>query len=362
MCAPIARVDEWRLPTVSPMRIYYSASSYGSHLRAAKAYRELIGQTYSLVSDIDSADVVILHHEPRDFSTLYADYPALKRKYVIGYFVWEADDLPDSYKASISHVQEIWTCSSYSKAAFDKYHPNVHYVPHVVERDARFSPAVLEQVKRRLRYDTTHTYFLAVALQASSRKNVGAIVRAFTAIQPHLPDAKLILRTGSVETAALGSGAGIIALPDIMRWQEINALYYLSSVYVSAHHAEGWGLTLSDAMVCAKPVIATGYSGNLEYMNQKNSFLVDYTVENIRPEDCEDLFHSGMQWAYPDEEDLQRQMLFVHAHQHDDSVTERVRLASTELRKFDRASIAALLGHRLNEVRGALQTSVQRLI
>jgi hypothetical protein len=136
------------------MKIYYTASTYASHLRAAKANRALIGRAYPLVNDLASADVVILHHEPRDFATLYAEYPALRRKYVVAYGVWEADDLPDAYKASISHVQEIWTCSSYSKTAFDKHHPNVHCVPHVLERDITFSPADLQQVKQRIRHAT----------------------------------------------------------------------------------------------------------------------------------------------------------------------------------------------------------------
>lgn len=332
------------------MKIYYAASSYASHLRAAKAYRALIGASYPLVNEIASADVVILHHEPRDFATLYADYPALRQKYVIGYCVWEANELPEAYKASISHVQEIWTCSKYSQAAFDEHHPNVHYVPHVIERDIRFSPADLEYVEQRVGYDPTQTYFLAVALQASARKNLGALIRAFSAARSQMPDAKLIIKTGPGEASALAAAPGLIFLSDNLRWSQINALYHLASAYVSAHHAEGWGLTLSDAMVFGKPVIATGYSGNLEYMNASNSFLVDYTEEHIRPEDRGDLFHAGMRWAYPDEEDLRRQLLFVETHRHDDAVTERVRLATAELPRFAPEAVAALLRSRLNEV------------
>lgn len=309
------------------MKIYYSASSYASHLRAAKAYRALMGRAYPLVDNVASADLVILHHEPRDFAALYADYPELRRKYVVSYCVWEADELPEAYKRSLSHVQEVWTCSGYSKAAFDKHHPNVRLVPHVVERDCRFSPADLQQVQQRLRYDSKQTYFLAIALQASVRKNLSALVRAFNAVQSQLPDAKLVLKTGVGEDSAWATDS-VITLPHTMRWSEVNALYHVASVYVSAHHAEGWGLTLSDAMLFGKPVIATGYSGNREYMNQNNSFLVEYTEDYVRPEDCEDLFHSGMRWAYPNEEDLQRKLRFVHEHRYDEAVSGRVRTAA----------------------------------
>ena len=47
-----------------------------------------------------------------------------------------------------------------------------------------------------------------------------------------------------------------------------------SDCYVSLHRAEGFGYTMAEAMLAGKPVIATGYSGNLEFMNDDNSFLV----------------------------------------------------------------------------------------
>src|SRR5690606_22342591 len=43
---------------------------------------------------------------------------------------------------------------------------------------------------------------------------------------------------------------------------------------VSPHRGEGWGLNLSQAMLLKKPVIGSAYSGNLEFMNEENSFLI----------------------------------------------------------------------------------------
>jgi len=332
------------------MKIYYTASSYGSHLRVATSYRELIRSMHPLVEGIDPADVVILHHEPRDFSTLYGDYPALAKKYVIAYCVWESDELPEAYKKSISHVQEIWTCSRYSSQAFEKFHPNVHYIPHVIERDTRFSRQHLELVAQLIEYDPECTYFLAVALQANLRKNVGALVRAFQTVQPQIPKSKLILKTAYIEKQAWTPSPGLISLSDPISGTRLNALYHLATAYVSAHHAEGWGLTLSDAMIFGKPVIATGYSGNLEYMNHGNSLLVDYAEENIRAEDCSDLFHAGMKWAYPSETDLQSKLLLLHEQRRSDWLAEKVQNASREIAKFDRASVMGLIRRRLDDI------------
>ncbi len=60
-----------------------------------------------------------------------------------------------------------------------------------------------------------------------------------------------------------------------------NALNYVISncdSYISLHRSEGFGLTMAEAMYFSKPVIATGYSGNLEFMNEENSFLVPAEV------------------------------------------------------------------------------------
>ena len=46
--------------------------------------------------------------------------------------------------------------------------------------------------------------------------------------------------------------------------------------YVSLHRSEGFGLTLAEAMALGKPVIATGYSGNLDFMTPETSYLVPW--------------------------------------------------------------------------------------
>ena len=50
--------------------------------------------------------------------------------------------------------------------------------------------------------------------------------------------------------------------------------------YVSLHRAEGYGLTLAEAMAVARPVIGTAYSGNLEFMTPETSVLIPY--EKVR--------------------------------------------------------------------------------
>ena len=68
--------------------------------------------------------------------------------------------------------------------------------------------------------------------------------------------------------------------------------------YVSLHRSEGFGLTMAEAMYQGKPVIATGYSGNMDFMTAANSYLIDYELVPIGP-DAEPYPADG-NWAQPD--------------------------------------------------------------
>ena len=54
----------------------------------------------------------------------------------------------------------------------------------------------------------------------------------------------------------------------------LSSLIALCDCYVSLHRAEAFGLPIAQAMWLGKPVIATAYSGNLDYMTPENSYLV----------------------------------------------------------------------------------------
>jgi glycosyltransferase involved in cell wall biosynthesis len=82
---------------------------------------------------------------------------------------------------------------------------------------------------------------------------------------------------------------------------------------VSLHRSEGLGLTLAEAMVLGRPVIATGYSGNLEFMNPSNSILVDYELTTLDRELVPGVtYPKGYRWARPSLEAAARAMRWVH--------------------------------------------------
>lgn len=334
------------------IRVCYSAAGYVSHRRTAETYRELLQEHCELLPEkrYAEAEIVILHHEPHRFSDFYRDYPALSRKYVIGCCVWEATDLPPSYRDGVQPLQEIWTCSRYSRSAFARHHPHVFQIPYVVDRDTACTDTDLDRVRKAIAYDPGCVYFLSISKLWDRRKNASGLVEAFVRQSARMPHARLIIKASTRDTAPLMTHPQIIWLFGAASDAEINALYRTSHVYVSPHCAEGWGLTMSDAMLFGKPVIATGYSGNLEFMHGGNSWLLRYTEASIRPEDCYHQFDSSMQWAYPDPPDLDEHLRLLYETHRSEPVAERVQRAAADLRGFDRRAVQAQLVARLRAI------------
>jgi 2-polyprenyl-3-methyl-5-hydroxy-6-metoxy-1,4-benzoquinol methylase len=68
--------------------------------------------------------------------------------------------------------------------------------------------------------------------------------------------------------------------------------------YVSLHRSEGFGLTVAEAMLLSKPVIATRYGGTLEFTTDADAYLVDWTPIEVG-EGAHPYPASGT-WANPD--------------------------------------------------------------
>jgi glycosyltransferase involved in cell wall biosynthesis len=97
-----------------------------------------------------------------------------------------------------------------------------------------------------------------------------------------------------------------------MNRSEVTALLTTADCYVSLHRCEGLGLGMAQAMALGKPVIATGYSGNLEYMTRENSFLVDFRMIEIdKPYGS---YAPACRWAEPDLDQAAALMRWVEAH------------------------------------------------
>ena len=122
----------------------------------------------------------------------------------------------------------------------------------------------------------------------------------------------------------------------------------LCDCYVSLHRSEGLGLTMAEAMALGKPVIATGYSGNVDFMTPENSYLVNYTVGAV-PRGA-DPYPKGSPWAEPDLDDAAELMRRVYEAPRE-AAARGERAREDILTKHDPASSGAVAARRLDEIR-----------
>ena len=106
--------------------------------------------------------------------------------------------------------------------------------------------------------------------------------------------------------AAIGGRPDIVVSDEYVDHDRLTALTAHCDCYVSLHRSEGFGLTIAEAMAFGKPAIATGYSGNLAFMDAESSYLVPYSLPSL--DAAIGPYPAGTVWADPDLDEAARFM------------------------------------------------------
>ena len=208
--------------------------------------------------------------------------------WTVGIWAWEVETFPEWMARSCVLVDEIWT---YSAHAADAIAP-VCTVPVHVFAPSVTVPETVADVDRRASGITDDFTFLACFDFGSifERKNPLGIIEAFCRAFAPGEGPRLVIKSVNGINAprewarlqAATKGRTDIVVRDGYESQaRQRALTAACDCYVSLHRAEGYGLVLAESMAAGKPVIATAYSGNLEFMTPDTSVLVPYELERI---------------------------------------------------------------------------------
>lgn len=243
-----------------------------------------------------------------------SDY--FKDRYNIGYWAWEMLDFPPEWLSALNYFDEIWTPSNFCvEAIAPAAKVPVVKMPHAIDLPEP------QANRKTLGLPPDKFIFLFVFDFCSSpeRKNPWAVVEAFKkAFGEQETNTLLVIKSSNgnllpKEHAVLKSRTqnfpNIKLIDDYLLKDELNALISESDCYVSLHRSEGFGLTLAEAMFYGKPVIATDYSANTDFMNVGNSFPVSYDLQALSEDSG--YFKKGSFWANPNVEHAAELMRYV---------------------------------------------------
>jgi len=228
--------------------------------------------------------------------------------YNVVYPMWELSKYPKEWAKQLNRFDEIWAPSKFTHAS----------IAAAVTKPVVYMPLAgqinLKTFLGRRHFhipESSFTFLFFFDLTSYiERKNPFAVLEAFDRVCSKRPDDDLclVIKLKGGEMRAehqdifsdyLARLKGrLIVIDKVLTDNEIKNLVRCCDCFVSLHRSEGFGLGLITAMFLGKPVVATAYSANLDFMNESNSCLVRYELRPVPPGAYP--FGEGQVWADPD--------------------------------------------------------------
>jgi glycosyltransferase involved in cell wall biosynthesis len=268
--------------------------------------------------------------------------------YRIAYWAWELETVPDDWVEAAETVDEIWAPTEFVARAMRSRMPRpvYHMLPGV-------EVGPVEPVSRATLHIPKNHFVFLFAFDLHSqlhRKNPLGLIRAFRKAFRADDAVTLVIKAsgGDIHAADLAlleeaaRAENILLVHELVSRAQAYGFIAMADCFVSLHRSEGFGLGLAEAMLLGKPVIATGYSGTLDFMNRENSLLVDYKIVEITED--RPIYTKGNFWAEPSIDHAAALMREVYEHQ--DEANERALSAQPQIQRL--LSIEAA-GQRMRE-------------
>lgn len=226
---------------------------------------------------------------------------------IIGYWLWELPTAPPEWRAGVRFVHEVWVPSEFIAGAIEPLLPGRVRVVPLPLAAARPKPSALDRAAFGLPADAVVVLVSFNLASSFERKNPLAAIAAFRAAFGERGDRILLMKVGNREHApddfarivdAVGAAPNIRLETRTLPAADLHALTAASDIVLSLHRSEGFGLVLAEAMLLGKPVIATGWSGNMTFMDADSAALVRYSL--VPAQDPRQVY-AGASWAEPDQ-------------------------------------------------------------
>ncbi len=246
---------------------------------------------------------VVIHANPPQFQLTLCKLGKefLRGKRLIGYWAWELEAIPDIWRQALQYVDEVEVPSVFVRRALQGHtNKKISVVPHDVPQPARRKTSYAEDGVLRCLY-------MFDAASSFERKNPLAALKAFElAFAPGEAELTFKINNSQADSQAFDAFRhacarvpGVRLLTETLSAEALEDLYLRHDVYLSLHRSEGYGLTIREAMLHGLHAVATGWSGNMDFMHGALAHPVPYALVpvNMNSGPCKGLKAS---WAEAD--------------------------------------------------------------
>jgi glycosyltransferase involved in cell wall biosynthesis len=274
----------------------------------------------------------------------------------IGRTTFETDRIPDGWAERCSEFDEIWVPSEFNRETFARggvderklrvmpegidtelFRPGL--APLGIPERRSFTFLSVFDWQQRKGYDVLLS---AWAAEFRADEDVALVLKITTINQPWLDvESMLAFFLEREASVALEQVAPIILLNGLIPRIDFPRLYAAADAFVLPTRGEGWGRPFGEALACECPVIATRWGGQLDFLDDTNSYLID--VEGIHPTPANlDLeIFAGHRWAEPSVEHL-RQLMRRVVTRPEEAAERACKGRRDMVEKWDGKRIAAL--------------------
>ena len=220
----------------------------------------------------------------------YLDPASWRGRYRIGFWVWELERIPAAWIRASRAFHEIWVPSRFVADAM-----SASGVPRRSASCRIRSRSEQPRKRNRAPFQFAENEFVVLSMgdlsSSLARKNLLGAIAIYRQAFPEAALGRRHDREGAgnrphaaidaAVSAAIAGRPDIILMADKLSAADARSLIASADVFLSPHRSEGFGLPLAEAFLAGVPALATGWSGNLDFMSGLPDLLIPHTLAPV---------------------------------------------------------------------------------
>ena len=280
-----------------------------------------------------------------------------ENRYNIGWWPWELPVWPEQWTDAFDLIDEVWAATTFTQTMYQQATDKpvtLMPLPVSVER-------LVPSTRAEFGLPTNQFLFLYTFDFNSylDRKNPQAAVKAFIqAFSKNNAEVGLVLKTMNSNPdnpkwkafqRLCKKDKRIILIEKTLDREKVLALINTCDAYLSLHRSEGFGRTPAEAMLLGKPVVATDFSGNTDFVNQQTGFPVKWRKKDVKVGEYPFITEkSGAYWAEPNISHAAEQMQAAVKSTEDKTASQQIKQFA--LHQFSVERIGKLMRQQLGRI------------